>query len=118
MTIFIEIKKDSCISLFKHVMKGDKFFLEPFVFPSQRMELPSLPHSHIYLTKVPVVENTEALVAMEGAREVVPIAEAMGRGLDGYTVESLLQTFGGKVNGVTIAAGSSIEDEGIIFIAT
>lgn len=118
MTLSIEIKKDALLSLFKHVGEGDNASLVPFLFPGQRIQLPSDDHARVYLTRVPVAENTEGLVAVDGAREDLPAGEIIGMGFDGYIVESSVEKSGGKVNGMTMDAGASIEDEGIVFIAT
>lgn len=117
MPISLENKPDSGIALLKAVGSGDDSKLIPFAFPGQKISIPA--DTAEYLTRVPVPKPIEenALVSVKDARESIPVGEAMGKGLDGYIVESLPTGEGGSVNGVKIEVGVPISDAGIIFVA-
>lgn len=118
MPLTIENKEDSGIALFRLTRIGKKYFFVSFLFPSQKEDIPQVSPFSLSLCEIPLAEEAheKALVVLDGAREAIPVIAVMGRGLNGYYVESLPR--GGKVNGFNITVGSPLEDAGIIFTAT
>ena len=113
--ITIENKSDSGVALLQNVGIGEKSALVPFAFPSERKEIGESYDKFVYLTRVPVTEvSAAAIMVTEGAREKIPIVEVIGKNLEAYMIESAER----KVNGITIAVGTSVEDAGINFIAS
>ena len=117
MTISVENKEGSEIALLEPAGEGAELELVPFAFPDQTV--PIAAGIIKYLTRVPLLESSEgdSLTSLKGAREAIPVEESMGKGLDGYIIESLPEGQGGVVNGVSVEVRVPIEDAGIIFVA-
>jgi hypothetical protein len=111
MTISIENRDRSGLVLLQIVMQGDHEVLKPFAFPSQGTPIKLENGQTIFLVRVPLVESNSdtAVVPSDEAREIIPVEEIIGKGLDGYLVNSLADGHGGKINGAPIEAGASID---------
>ena len=111
MTLSIENKENSGIALLESDGAGFSAKLRPFAFPGQRVDI--LPGRRTVI-RVPEQES-DGLVSVSGAREQIPLVEAMGKGFEAYDIESLPVGQGGRVNGRAMNAGEQVEDFGIIF---
>ncbi len=119
MPISVEVKKDSKVILLKADREDVDSKLVPFAFLNQKASIEA--GITEYLTRVPVLESSGTgmdLASVTEAREAIPAREAIGRGLDGYIINSLPKGQGGVVNGMSVEAGVLIEDMGIIFEAS
>lgn len=119
MPVTVRNKSDSGLVLLRLVTMREKEVYAPFAWPADEVTLE--PRTlHYCLLRVPLVEPSSGgnLVSLstDGAREAVPVAETIGKGLNGYIINS--KGSGANINGRDILAGTEEEDEGIIFIAT
>jgi len=117
MTISVENKEGSGVALLEIIGHGIDSDLVPFSFPSETVSIPAGTRRN--LVRVPLIEASDGknLTTLKGAREVIPLIEAMGKKLSAYIIESYPEGQGGEVNNVRAEDGTQLEDLEIIFIA-